>query len=484
GREFGIKLLEKVAEVKGDRLLEALEEAMAARVIAELPRATDQYWFSHALIRETLYEELSTTRRVRLHRQIGEALEELDAEGNLPQLAYHFGEAASAGDAQKAVDYARRAGDRSIAINAWEDAITNYERATQALELDQVMDDTVRFDVLFGLASAVHGAGEPARAKDTFHRAVELARRLGDAERLGRSAYGFSLGLETGQIDQESIDVLTEALDALGEVDSGTRALLLTRLASKLAFAGDPERTYRVSQEAVEVARRAGDLRALGEAMSSNYLTRGGFSSNEERMGSANEVLRIAEATGSIEGRFWGHWQRLGAFLDIGDVAGVDAELGALRPVAEEYRQPFYLFFIPLLDAMRALADGRWSDAEKLIPQALATGQGPHGLAAFGMFGAQLFPLRREQGRLAEMEVPTRQYVDQFPLLPAWRTALAFLYCEEGRLDDARTEYELCPEPGAVLRDWNWPITMALLAQVCWHLRDESRAHELYNLLL
>ncbi len=94
GREFGVKLLEKVAEVKGDRLLEALEEAMAARVIAELPRATDQYWFSHALIRETLYEELSTTRRVRLHRQIGEALEELDAEGNLPQLAYHFAEAA------------------------------------------------------------------------------------------------------------------------------------------------------------------------------------------------------------------------------------------------------------------------------------------------------------------------------------------------------------------------------------------------------
>ena len=484
GREFGLRLLEKVSEVKGDRLLEALEEAMGARVIAELPRATDQYWFSHALIRETLYEELSTTRRVRLHRQIGEALEELDAEGNLPQLAYHFGEAASAGDVQKAVDYARRAGDRSIAIKAWEDAATSYERATQALELDPAMNDTMRFDVLFGLASALHGAGEPTRAKDTFRQTVHIARALGDAERLGQGAYGFSLGLETGQIDRESIDVLTGALAALGEADTGTRARLLTRLTSKLQFAGDPERTLRVGQEAVEVARRAGDLEALGEAMNSNFLGRGGFSSTEERLASAEEVLRIAEVTGSLEGRFWGHWQRLGAFLGIGDVAGVDVELAALRPVAEEYRQPFYLYFIPLLDAMRALGDGRWSDAEKLIPQALAIGQGPHGLTAFGMFGAQLFPLRREQGRLSEMELPTRQYVDQFPLLPAWRTALAFLYCEEGRLDDARTEYELCPEPAAVLRDWNWPITMALLAQVCWHLRDESRAHELYNLLL
>ncbi|MDP9180990.1 MAG: protein kinase, partial [Chloroflexota bacterium] len=483
GREFGIRLLEKVAEVKGDRLLEALEEAMAARVIAELPRATDQYWFSHALIRETLYEELSTTRRVRLHRQIGEALEELDAEGNLPQLAYHFGEAASAGDVQKAVDYARRAGDRSIAINAWEDAVTNYERATQALEFDPAMDDTVRFEVLFGLASALHGAGEPARAKETFRRAVEIGRALG-AERLGEAAYGFSLGLETGQVDQESIAVLSEALDALGEADSGIRARLLTRLASKLQFAGDPERTLKVGQEAVEVARRAGDLIALGEAMQSNFLGRGGFSSTEERLATANEVLRIAEATGSVEGRFWGHWQRVSAFLGIGDMVNVDLEIAALRLAAEEFRQPFYLWFIPLLDAMRALGDGRWADAEALIPQALATGQGPHGLAAFGMFGAQMFPLRREQGRIAEMEAPTRGYVDQFPLLPAWRAALAYLYCELGRLEDARTQYELLGEPGAVTRDWNWPIGIALFAEVCWHLNDGPTAAKLYDLLL
>src|SRR5439155_7085421 len=113
------------------------------------------------------------------------------------------------------------------------------------------------------------------------------------------------------------------------------RALLLTRLATKLQFAGDPERTMRVGQEAIEVARRAGDLEALGEAMNGNFLGRGGFSSTEERLASAEEVLRIAEATGSLEGRFWGHWQRLGAFLGIGDVAGVDVELADVRFVAE-----------------------------------------------------------------------------------------------------------------------------------------------------
>jgi len=55
GREFGLDALERVSDVTGDRLLEVLEEAAAARVIAEMPRSVDHYSFTHALIRETLY---------------------------------------------------------------------------------------------------------------------------------------------------------------------------------------------------------------------------------------------------------------------------------------------------------------------------------------------------------------------------------------------------------------------------------------------
>src|SRR5439155_17219471 len=114
-----------------------------------------------------------------------------------------------------------------------ENDVRRFIEVTAGTSPPPAMDDTVRFDVLFGLASALHGAGEPGRAKETFSRAVEIARALG-AERLGEAAYGFSLGLETGQVDQESIAVLSEALDALGEADSGIRSRLLTRLSSKI----------------------------------------------------------------------------------------------------------------------------------------------------------------------------------------------------------------------------------------------------------
>ena len=59
----------------GDRLLEVLEEALASRVIEELPSAVRRYKFTHALIRETLLQELSTIRKVRLYARIAESLE-------------------------------------------------------------------------------------------------------------------------------------------------------------------------------------------------------------------------------------------------------------------------------------------------------------------------------------------------------------------------------------------------------------------------
>ena len=140
GREFDLKTVEKVlaqaeeGRMTGDRLIEVLEEAVAARVITEVPSKVDCYSFAHALIRETLYEELSTARRVRAHRQIGEVLES-DVDAHLSQLAYHFAEAAQGGDIDKAIEYAKRAGERALEQLAYEEAAGHYERALQVLEL-------------------------------------------------------------------------------------------------------------------------------------------------------------------------------------------------------------------------------------------------------------------------------------------------------------------------------------------------------------
>src|SRR5262249_4761029 len=144
GRELGLDALERIADLDEERLLEVLEEAVTARVVEEVPQAIGRYRFAHALIRETLYEELRTLERVRRHRRVGEVLEELytrNPEPHLAELAHHFLEALPGGDVAKAVDYATRAGDHANAQLAYEDAALPYHRALQALELEAQPDE-------------------------------------------------------------------------------------------------------------------------------------------------------------------------------------------------------------------------------------------------------------------------------------------------------------------------------------------------------
>ncbi len=83
GREFGLDALERASDLTVDRLLDLLEEAEGAGVIREMPEAIGRYEFIHSLTFDTIYDELTSTRRVRLH---GQTLQYADNEG--VKLAY------------------------------------------------------------------------------------------------------------------------------------------------------------------------------------------------------------------------------------------------------------------------------------------------------------------------------------------------------------------------------------------------------------
>ena len=93
--------------------------------------------FTHTLLREALYSRLSLLRRVRLHHRIGEAIEGLsrrDPSAHLAELAHHFLQAASGGDTDKAISYAKRAGDRALSQLAYEEASAYYDSALEIIE--------------------------------------------------------------------------------------------------------------------------------------------------------------------------------------------------------------------------------------------------------------------------------------------------------------------------------------------------------------
>jgi tetratricopeptide (TPR) repeat protein len=137
-----------------------------------------------------------------------------------------------------------------------------------------------------------------------------------------------------------------------------------------------------------------------------------------------------------------------------------------------------------LTQAMRALLAGRLADAERLADAALAAGEsGPGNAEQF--YGVQLYLIRREQGRLAELVPVVAGLAEERATLPIWRCGLILLLCETGRLDDARRELDrLAARDFADLpRDMNWLPALALVAEACERLGDARRAEVVYRLL-
>ena len=139
GRDFELRVLERASDAGLDAVMDALDEAMAAQLVVLAPdssRRQGQYVFSHALVRDTLYDELASGKRLRLHARIAMVLEELygaDPGQRIGALAHHFREAAAVGDVAKAVDYSVRAGDAARQVFAYEECVRQWDLAIELL---------------------------------------------------------------------------------------------------------------------------------------------------------------------------------------------------------------------------------------------------------------------------------------------------------------------------------------------------------------
>ena len=192
GREFTLDQMKPLVEdMSEDRLLEVLEEALAARLIEELPQVVGRFQFTHALIRDTLTEELTLTRRARLHATIAESLERLyseNGESHASELAHHFFEARSLLDTDRLVRYSLLAGERALASYAYEEAISHFQRALAAKEGEET--DAEKAALLFGLGRA-QGAifGQNLEeAGSTLGQAFDYYAGAGDIDRAVRVA--------------------------------------------------------------------------------------------------------------------------------------------------------------------------------------------------------------------------------------------------------------------------------------------------------
>jgi tetratricopeptide (TPR) repeat protein len=485
GPEFSIAVVAQMSGVEPDLVLHMLGEAESARLIVANTDAVGRYSFSHALIRNALYDALPLSRRIELHGRAGRALE---GSGRLDEVAHHYVEAAPGGYAAKALSYSLDAGRRAVDQLAYETAATIFERAMHVL--DFAPDDDKRAELLLELGDAHLRSGNMPAARSVFEAAAELARVRRRAEDLARAALGFGAGLGGFEIqihDAKQIELLEEALEALPGADSPLHAWLAARLSVAVSIEESIEHRRDLSGRAIAIARRVGERRALAYALAAHCDAIAGPDHLQARLGHTTEIIAIAREERDRPLELLGYRMRIVALLESGDMPAVQTDVESFARAAERIRQPLYVWYVSLWHGMQALLSGQVDEALVFADEAEAIGSRAHSTNASMLSNVlrsmALFNRGRwEEGRVAMTKL--RELVP-FELSPYMYVNDALFFGRDGRVRDGRAALaKLDDALGWIQPDAEWLPTLCQLSEAADALDERELAQRIYPQLL
>jgi ABC-type oligopeptide transport system substrate-binding subunit len=177
GREFDLDTLAQASDQDEEALIEAMERAEEAQLIEEVSSGGGgTFAFIHGLFATTLVESLRTLQRRRLHRRVAVAVEARHPD-DLEALAFHYN---YAGDAEKAVDYLLKAGDRARKLYAYQEAVVSYQQALELLKETRDLERAARTLMKLGLTH--HNAFEFEAARQAYNEGFVLWQQVGEIE--------------------------------------------------------------------------------------------------------------------------------------------------------------------------------------------------------------------------------------------------------------------------------------------------------------
>ena len=437
GREFDLDLLLAVTEGDEDELLELLERAVAAAVLNESSATPGRFYFAHALINHTLYEDIGTTRRARLHRRIAEALEAqlgADPGARVGELAHHWGKATTPVDADKAISYAQMAADRALAELAPDEALQWYERARELL--GDRADPILRCDLLIGLGEAQRLTGEAAY-RQTLLDASRIASELGDGERASQAVLANNRGDPSfyGQVDQDRVAAIERALEL--DDDPDRRARLLSLEALELIYEHDHRRRYELVEQALALARELGNPRTIARVLTAYLNVLRVPEGLERRLEHLDELRASVQAADdpALEFRAAGVEQH--AMVESGDLKRADDAAERMIAIAERLGEPTMRWVAAFAaGGCMALLRGDLAEVERCARQARQIGSDSGEPDAAMIYAAQIANVRLVEGRVSDVSVLDR-IVQANPLISTWKAALAWTLCWLGRRGEA-----------------------------------------------
>ncbi|GIH59894.1 BTAD domain-containing putative transcriptional regulator [Microbispora siamensis] len=458
GREAEVEVLVRAAGTGEDVVLDGLEAGVISGLLTE--PAPGRVRFVHALVRDTLYQDLPGIRLARMHARVADALRALHPD-DLTALAHHYARAATSATALAAVDYSVRAAELATRRYAHDAAVGLLAQALECFERvpDAADRDARRVELLGLLLRARVRAGDVVGARATRRQAVDVAEQAGREDLLVAAFTSWTEATPWhirpyGTVDGRTVELLTRLLRRT-DLKPVTRCLLLTALVGELEGENDP-RAAAAAREAEELAERAGDvgLRAMAIVLRSKDMS---FErAPHERAELARRLGALADEHDLVAYRWYAEYTLATAAGATGDVAALRRHHGRALEIARTYRMAEAESVGMCGVAMLAHIEGRLGEAERLYGLIHEKMRREGSMHADGLHAMAMTTVRISQGRIGEHEPVLRLLHERYGGVG---DAYALALLANGRVPEARA----VRVPGAPLRQDYYHAVFATL---------------------
>jgi DNA-binding CsgD family transcriptional regulator len=383
GDHMELRVLAATMDVPPEQLLPVLDEAVGAGIVSDGGAAG--YTFNHALVRETLLDELPTQARVELHLKVGETLERLRPEA-VETLAFHFGEAALAGGAARGLKYCLECAARARADRAHADEAIFLGRALQLLETEPDLGDPT--SVLVARGRALYRAGDIRSAWQAAQAIAVRAQRVGSGPLLAAAAT-IVRGIEDIDLNRQLLRLCEQCLAeplliqlSRAEAIAVEAQAIICRchLAGHLVLPVLPQRSADVLVE----AEADGDPTAVALALHARQMTLRGPWDARSRLDLARRSAELARRHGDPSLEAWAGCWEVDACFQLARRPELDRAIEQLVRMGVETGEPLVRWHGMMAQASLAHVEGRFADALRLGRDAAdLAAKGGHQTAAF-----------------------------------------------------------------------------------------------------
>ena len=387
------------------------------------------------------------------------------------------------GNTEKAVIFALRAADSASRMYAYEEALLHYDRAIETLENGGFVHDErlARAYILKG--STLRLLGQTDRSIAVLLEAVNRTRVLGSAELLVDVL--MFLAMASHHVAQPHIVPLLEhALALLPEVNSVARAKALATLAFAQRTLTDRSRITWLVDKALNIAGRSSDGTARCACYQLTVMAlRGSPESLQRRLLLCQEYIAAAQSTGSsgllAEAYYW---QALN-FFEAGRLEDLETLLERYEGL-NTARFGLHQYWAGAYRVTLALLRGEWTNLEARIEELLQVGTKTRRDDADGVYGAQMFALNRDLGRLHTLTPLIKEFAAS-TTIRMWPPGLMLICAEIGLLSEAHSIFDRLVEGECriICRDDMYTTCLVFCAQTCCALADAGSAESIYKLL-